>query len=74
MEFNNKPLIDEESEAMRHRILKIKKFFWQRMSDMVLGPDHEYVYLKRLMKKFKEHHKPEVKVHTNYKLSGHQCK
>lgn len=56
MQFNYKPICDEESEAMRHRIQKIKNFFWQRMSDMVLGPDHEYVYLKRLMKRLKAYH------------------
>jgi len=44
------------------------------MSDMVLGPDYEYVYLKRLMKKFKERNQPKEVATNVYKLSGHHCK
>ena len=27
--------------------------FWGRLSEMITGPDHEYVYLKRLIHRFK---------------------
>ena len=47
--------LDADAQEERIRIQKIKDFFWKRMTNMIIGPEYEYVYLKRLGRRFQEY-------------------
>ena len=64
---------DEEFHAHQLRLNKMSQLFWQRMSDMITGPEHEYVYLKRLVKRFHQRSHHVEKTRASYKLDEQQC-
>lgn len=37
----------------------IKKNLWSKLTEMITGPEHEYVYLRRIINKMKEYYKRE---------------
>ena len=57
MDFDRAEGPDEEFQAHQARLNKTSRLFWQRMTDMITGPEHEHVYLKRLVKRARQRSK-----------------
>ena len=75
MEFEQAQNADEEFHMRQIRINRISKVFWKRMADMITGPDHEYVYLRRLIKRINDReNKKKQQLQENYNLNQKQCK
>lgn len=75
MRFENAQSPDEEFHKHQIRINKMSQLFWKRMTDMITGPDHEYVYLRRIIKRINDHRKKKEQIClSNYNLSHNHCK
>ena len=46
---------------------KILHKFWGQITEMITGPDHEYVYLRRILARFKDHSEKREKVYLRRK-------
>lgn len=73
MNFGRPEAADEEFQAHQVRLARMSRLFWQRMTDMITGPEHEYVYLKRLVKRFHQRNKRADKIRQSYKLGEQEC-
>lgn len=72
MNFDREEGPDEAFHAHKLRLNKVSQLFWQRMSDMITGPEHEYVYLKRLVKRFQQRSEEEARAHSHQRREEHR--
>ena len=75
MEFERRHGGQEEAvDEHQIRLNKLAQEFWKRMAGMITGPDHEYVYLKRLIKRINDKNsKKEAKQLRSYRLNEKHC-
>jgi hypothetical protein len=45
-------LFDEELSEVEHHKMTVNKF-WGRLTDMITGPEHETIYLNKLIEKLR---------------------